>query len=56
MNLNLELSLAQQFTLTKYQKELENCQDVEQLKELLIESIRLTMIKNNALVSLMKGE
>lgn len=53
--LNLQLSLEQEFALTQYEKQVISVGHT-QAQELLIEALRLMMIKDNVIRSLMKSE
>ncbi len=53
--LQLQLSLEQQFSLRKYEKQVTELSQ-SQAQEFLIESFRQLMIKDNAIRSLMKAE
>ena len=48
------LDLHQQFTLTKFRQEVENSRDIPQLKELLIETMRQVMSKDNVIKYFLK--
>jgi len=51
MDQQFELTLSQQFELRKYKDELESCNDVEVLKDLLLKMMEQSMRKNNYWVS-----
>lgn len=51
--LNLDLTVEQSFTMRRYEMEVKTL-DSEQAKELLLQALRMVMVKDNVIKQLMK--